>query len=96
MNAQVMDPMMASIETLPGRAGSAALQDRRAIAAKFVDARGRLDVRHLWTRNGHRYYRVNWWTGIDEGDASVLRSAFVSVEDADGATVVTDHTRKAA
>lgn len=53
---------------------------RQAIAAAFFEDERAVDVRHLWTRGQHSYFRVNWWSASCAAAPRVRRSAFVMVE----------------
>lgn len=90
MKSQVLESVNETLEEAGWDDEFRLIQDRRAIAAKFLQARGKLDVRHLWTRNGQRFYRANWWTAIDTGNASITQSEFVCVEDGSGESRVVD------
>lgn len=51
------------------------------IAAAFSHIRGRMDVKHLWTRGDVSYFRVNWWRhDWVAGEERVALSEFVAVE----------------
>ncbi len=63
-------------------------ESRRAIAAAFPGAVGKLEIRRLWSHGETSYYRVNWWTGIDGGDARIRASEFVAVERGESHPVV--------
>ncbi len=61
---------------------------RRAIAAAFPGAIGKLEIRRLWSRGETSYFRVNWWTGFDGGNARIRASEFVAVDYAESELVV--------
>lgn len=68
------------------------LDFRNAIAAKFLEMPGRLDIRYLWTHGSKGYFRVNWWKTRESGEQYIYKSAFVAVEEADYGPVVTEAT----
>lgn len=95
MNAELMESIEnGQTESTEATRAADQRRDRRAIAALFPEARGTLDVKVLWQRGGGRFYRVNWWTGVEDGDAKILRSAFVRIDEADGEIKITDDTRR--
>ncbi len=50
-----------------------------AIAALMFENPADLDIRHLWTRGGVAYFRVNWWTTAAHREPRIRRSAFLRV-----------------
>jgi hypothetical protein len=53
-----------------------------AIAERFVDVPGHMDIHHLWTDACGAFFRVNWWCLFLKGAVEtghICRSAFVRV-----------------
>lgn len=65
---------------------------RRLIAAAYYENAAALDVRHLWSRGGGHYFRVNWRHVGGRHDGGIYRSAFVAIDESSGAPVITDLT----
>ena len=64
---------------------------RGAIAAKFFELSGRMDIRELWSRDGMHYFRVNWWKfRSDCSEQCISRSAFVTVVENENGLAVSD------
>jgi hypothetical protein len=65
---------------------------RRAVAAKFFEHVGRLDIRELWSRGDTSYFRVNWWKLQPVGEHRICESAFVEVRRTKHGFVVQNRT----
>ncbi len=67
-----------------------------AIATMYFEDVRDLDIRHLWSREGLHYFRVNWWCELRDAGPRVRRSAFVCVEHDAAGYRITDATRREA
>ena len=88
--SELQDEFLATQETEARAPQTAAVI---ALVEELVDFEGRLDVRHLWTRNTVSYYRVNWWRkrpGMF--DHYVARSIQLRVEQTPAGLVARDAT----
>lgn len=56
--SELHDDILATQDTEPRTPETAAVV---ALVEELVDFEGRVDVRHLWTRDTVSYFRVNWW-----------------------------------
>ncbi|MBW7907274.1 MAG: hypothetical protein LC135_11475 [Phycisphaerae bacterium] len=84
-------------EHAEGIASEFLFECRQTIAARYFEVAERLDVRHLWTREGVSTFRVNWWKSDPlTGERWIYRSAFVAVEAKLDGMIVLDQTRQKA
>ncbi len=65
---------------------------RRLIAAAYYESEATLDVRHLWSRGGNHFFRVNWRHVGGRHDGGIYRSVFVAIDESSGAPVISDLT----
>lgn len=76
---QIVQPSTAARSLMTGIPLDAAEQ---AIAERYFDVVGNMDIRHLWTDTRGAYFRVNWWRTVSDGTTAISqirRSAFVRV-----------------
>lgn len=70
---------------------------RSAIAQRYLETPGRLDIRRLWSDGLTHYFRVNWWK-LRENlfERYICRSAFVIVEETEEGLTVSENAARVA